>query len=174
MPGRSRETLHPIPDREEADMTKVISSVTIGRPVEDVWNFAVDARNDPIWQLNVTEVGRGGDVPMEPGSEIDETLTFLGRRFPVTLIVTEHEPPVRSAVKVTGAPVAGRGSYEFEPCDGGTRFTMTFEADAHRLFKLAEPVFARLVRRDLAACCERLKVLLEANADRNDLRTEAA
>jgi hypothetical protein len=92
----------------------------------------------------------------------------------VTLVITEHDAPVRSAVKVNGAPVPGRGSYDFEPCEGGTRFTMTFEADAHRLFRLAEPVFARLVRRDLAACCERLKDLLEAGADRNDLRTEAA
>ena len=155
-------------------MTKVATSVTIDRPVDDVWSFTIDPRNDPIWQTNVIEVGRGGDRPLEAGSEVEETFTFLGRKFPVTLVVTEHDPPLRSAVKVIGAPVAGRGSYELEPHDGGTRFTMTFDAEAHRLFKLAEPVFARLLRRDLAACCERLKVLLEAGADRNDLRTDAA
>jgi len=51
MPGHPRETLHPNPDQEEADMTQVTSSVTIGRPVDEVWEFAVDPRNDPIWQL---------------------------------------------------------------------------------------------------------------------------
>ena len=155
-------------------MTRIATSVTIDRPVDDVWSFAIDPRNDPVWQTNVIEVGRGADGPIETGTEIDETFTFLGRRFPVTLVVTDHQPPHRSAVSVSGAPVPGRGSYEFEPCEGGTRFTMTFEAEAHRLFKLAEPVFARLLRRDLAACCERLKDLLEAGADRNDLRTDAA
>jgi hypothetical protein len=155
-------------------MTRVAHSVTIDRPVEDVWEFASDARNDPVWQRNVIAVGAGADRPLEPGAEIEETFTFLGRRFPVTLVVTEHEFPRRTAVDVRGAPVAGRGAYDFEPSGAGTRFTMTFEADAHRLFKLAEPVFARLVRRDLATCCETLKDLLEAGADRNDLRTQAA
>jgi uncharacterized protein YndB with AHSA1/START domain len=155
-------------------MTKVAHSVTIDRPIEEVWEYAIDPRNDPVWQRNVVEVGRGADRPLEEGAEIEETFAFLGRRFPVTLVVTDHDRPRRSAVTVTGAPVAGRGAYELEPLDGGTRFTMTFEAEAHRLFKLAEPVFARLVRRDLASCCETLKDLLEAGADRNDLRTEAA
>ena len=62
----------------------------------------------------------------------------------MTLEVTEHEPMTRSAVKGAPAPVPMQGSYEFEPCDGGTRFTTTFDTEAHRLFKLAEPVFARL------------------------------
>jgi uncharacterized membrane protein len=155
-------------------MTTISHSVTIERPVEAVWDYTTDARNDPIWQRNVVEVGRGADRSVEAGSEVEETFTFLGRRFPVTLVVTEHTPHRRSAVTVTGAPVAGRGAYDYDAVEAGTRFTMTFEADAHRLFKLAEPVFARLVRRDLANCCETLRDLLEAGADRNDLRTQAA
>jgi Polyketide cyclase / dehydrase and lipid transport len=156
-------------------MTTITHTVTIDRPVADVWDYTSDARNDPVWQRNVVEVGRGADRPLEPGAEIEETVSFLGRRFPVTFVVTEHTPHRRSAVEVRRAPVRGRGAYEFEAVDGGTRFTMTFEGEnAHRLFKLAEPVFARLVRRDLATCCETLKDLLEAGADRNDLRTQAA
>ena len=39
---------------------------------------------------------------------------------------------------------------------------MTMETDAHGFFRLAEPVFARIARRDMVTSCERLKDLLEA------------
>ena len=152
-------------------MTRTEHTVTIERPIEEIWDYLMDTRNDEVWINNVVEVGRGGDLPPAPGVEIDETVKFLGVKVPVTLTVTEHEPPVRSAVDVTG-PVAGRGSYRLEPYDGGTRFTISMETDAHGFFKLAEPVFARMVRRDMVASCENLKDILEANGSRNDSRTD--
>jgi uncharacterized membrane protein len=154
--------------RAEDDVTKIEHTLTIDRPVEEVWDYLMDARNDPVWMTHVVEVGRGADQPMEPGLEIDETVKFLGRRLPVTMKVTEHEPKRRSAIELTGSPVPGRGSYELEPVDGGTRLTATLETDAHGFFKLAEPVFARMARRDFAGNFATLKDLLEA---RNDSRT---
>ncbi len=149
-------------------MTKVEHTLTIDRPVREVWDYLMDARNDPIWMAHVVEVGRGSDQPVEPGLEIDETVKFLGKRLPLTLKVTEHEPERRSSIELTGSPVPGRGSYELEPVDGGTRLRATLETDAHGFFKLAEPVFARMARREWATCCEPLKDLLET---RNDSRT---
>ncbi|MDP9293420.1 MAG: SRPBCC family protein [Actinomycetota bacterium] len=134
-------------------------------PVEDVWDYLMDSRNDVVWIPNVVEVGKGGDLPVEPGVEIEETYKFLGRQFPLTLKVTEHEPIRRSAVEVSGGPVPGRGSYDLAPDNGATRFTMTFETDAHGFFKLAEPVFARMARRDVITSCEHLKDVLEAHVE---------
>jgi hypothetical protein len=150
-------------------MTRIQHTLTIERPVREVWDYVLDARNDPVWHTNVVEVGEGADRPVEVGVEIQETFGFLGRRLPLTFVVTEHEPTTRSAVEVTGGPVPGRGSYEFEPAGDGTRFTYTLETDAHGLFKLAEPVFARMARREVATSCEHLKDLLES---RNDSRTD--
>jgi uncharacterized protein YndB with AHSA1/START domain len=143
-------------------MTHIEHTVTIARPVEDVWAFLADARNDPKWMTHVIEVGRGGDQPLQHGVEIDEVVKFYGVRMNVTLVVTEHEPPSRSAIDVRG-PVKGRGTYRLEPCDGGTRFTMSVDTDAHGFLRLAEPVFARMARRDVATNAEHLKDLLEAN-----------
>jgi uncharacterized protein YndB with AHSA1/START domain len=148
-------------------VTRIEHTLTIDRPVEEVWDFLMDARNDPVWMAHVVEVGRGADLPVEPGLEVDETIKFLGKRLPITMTVTEHDPPRRSAIEVAGV-VPGRGSYELEPVDGGTRLTATLDTDAHGFFKLAEPVFARMARRDFAGNFETLKDLLEA---RNDSRT---
>ncbi len=143
-------------------MTKLQHTIVIDRPLDEVWDYLMDARNDPVWITNVVEVGRGADQPIDDGLEIDEVFSFLGKRVPVTLVVTGHEPKRRSAVDVTRSPVPGRGSYELAPENGGTRFTMTMETDAHGFFRLAEPVFARIARRDIVTSCERLKDLLEA------------
>ena len=59
-----------------------------------------------------------------------------------------------------GIPLTG--SYRLESLDGGTRLTVTGELEAHRLFKLAEPVFARMTTRELEASLGHLKDLLEA------------
>ena len=148
-------------------MTRIEQTVTIDRPLQEVWDYLMDSRHDAEWITNVLEVGRGGDVPPAPGVEIEETLKFVGVRVPVVLTVTEYDPPTSAAVDVRG-PVAGRGSYRLAPDGSGTRFTMTMETDAHGFFKLAEPVFARMARRDMATSCAHLKDLLEA---RNDSRT---
>ena len=143
-------------------MTQIQHTITIDRPVEEVWDYVLDTRNDPVWITNVVDVGRGADQPVEPGLEIEETYKFLGKRLPMTMKVTDHEPRRRSAIEFTSGPVPGRGSYDFEPVGGGTRFTMTLETDAHGFFKLAEPVFARIARRDAVASLGNLKDILEA------------
>jgi uncharacterized protein YndB with AHSA1/START domain len=149
-------------------VTRIEHTVTIDRPPREVWDYLMDSRNDAVWINNVVEVGRGGDLPVADGVEIDETLKFLGIRVPVTMTVNEHRPMTHSAVDVSG-PVPGRGSYDLAPAGEGTRLTMTFETDAHGFFKLTEPVFARLARRDVTSSLETLKDLLEA---RNDSRTQ--
>jgi len=147
-------------------MTKFEHSVLIQRPLEEVWAYVMEPANDPVWQGPVIEVRRGAGEEMSVGSEIEEVMQFLGRRFEVTFTVTEHEPMRRSAVRVSSGPVPMNGSYRLDPVAGGTRFTMEGETEAHGLFKLAEPVFARMARREWESSCEVLKDLLEAGATR--------
>ena len=52
-------------------MTRIEHTLTIERPVEEVWDYLMDARNDPVWMAHVVEVGRGADQTVEPGLEID-------------------------------------------------------------------------------------------------------
>lgn len=156
-------------------MTKLRYTTIIARPLPEVWDYVLDSRHNPVWMTFVLGVGRGADQPVELGREIEEITRFLGVEVPVTLTITEHEPMRRSRMRITGGPIPGRGTYEFESVDGGTRFTMAMELDGHLFFKLAEPVFARLARRQVVASAGQLKDLLESSAaTRNDSRTYAA
>jgi hypothetical protein len=80
----------------------------------------------------------------------------------MTLELTEFEPERKSSLKAVAGGIPLSGSYSLEPLGGGTKLTVTGRLEAHRSFKLAEPVFARMTSRELEASLGHLKDLLEA------------
>ena len=143
-------------------MTRVEHSVVIERPAEQVWEYVHDPSNDGVWQSSLVESKELTEGSMRVGTKIAETRRFLGKRFDVSYEVTEYEPYRRSAIRTIGGPIPTSGVYALEPVNGGTRFTASMETDAHGFFKLAEPVFARMARRELEANLGLLKDVLEA------------
>ena len=143
-------------------MTRIEKSIVIDRPVEEVFEFTHDARNDPVWQPTISETRQDPEGPMRVGTKVTETRHFLGRRIETTFEVTEYEPNRGSSIRSTSGPIPVTGSYALEPLDGRTRFTMTLETEAHGFFKLAEPVFARMARREVESNLGHLKDVLEA------------
>jgi Polyketide cyclase / dehydrase and lipid transport len=99
---------------------------------------------------------------MGVGTRVREVRHFLGLKVELAWEVTEFEPKRRSAIKGISGPVPLSGRYLLEPVEAGTRFTVSGELDAHGLFKLAEPVFARITARELEANLGHLRDLLEA------------
>ena len=143
-------------------MTKIERSIVIDRPVHEVWEFVHDTTKDALWQTTLTESEKLTDGPMRVGTRVREVRHFLGVRIELTWEVTEYEPNRTSAIRGVSGPVPLTGRYRLEPLDFGTRFTVSGELDAHGLFKLAEPVFARITSRELEANLGHLKDLLES------------
>ena len=140
-------------------MTKIQRSIVIRRPVEVVFAFTHEPANDALWQTTLVEADADG--PMGIGTTIRETRRFLGRRVQMSRKVTAFTPPRGSAFETVSGPVPMAGEYALEPANGSTRLTATGELDAHGLFKLAEPVIARMATRELEASLAHLKDLLE-------------
>lgn len=138
-------------------------SVVIDRPVEEVFAFATDPNNDPLWQSTSLETQQTSEGPVDVGTTFHNTSKFLGRRIESTYEVTENEAPHRQCVRVTSGPIPGSGCYLFESADGGsTRFTQTFEAEVGGFFRLAEPLVGRALRRQMQADMETLKDMLDS------------
>ena len=144
-------------------MTRIEHTVLIERPIEDVWAYLMDAENNPVWQAPVIEAHAEDGTDLAIGSTVQEVMQFLGRKVDVTWEVAELEPLRRSMVRTT-SPVPMQGGYTLETVETGTRLTLDSEMDAHGFFKLAEPVFARMARREAVASCETLKDVLVAGA----------
>src|SRR5262249_13770409 len=147
-------------------MIKIERTVVIQRPIDEVFRFVHDPRNDATWQTTLIEATQLEEGPLGVGATIRERRRFLGVQLEMTRQITEYEPPTRSAFKMVagGAPLSG--VYRFEDIGGATRLTTTEEVEAKGFFKMAEPIFASMVGRELDASLGHLKELLEFAGDR--------
>jgi uncharacterized membrane protein len=143
-------------------MTQIERSIVIDRPIDEVWGFVHDTTKDALWQTTLRESEVLTDGPMGVGTRVREVRQFLAVRVEMAWEVTEYEPSRKSSIQGVSGPVPLSGSYLLEPVSGGTKFTVTGELNAHGLFKLAEPVFARMTARELEANLGHLNDLLEA------------
>jgi uncharacterized membrane protein len=143
-------------------MSKIERSIVIERPVDEVWDFVQDTKKDALWQTTLVESQQLTEGPKRVGRQVEEVRRFLGVQIPMTLELTEFEPERRSSMQAVAGGIPLTGSYLLEPLDGGTKLTVTGQLEANRLFKLAEPTFARMTSRELEASLGHLKDLLEA------------
>jgi len=147
-------------------MSKIEHTIVINRPIDNVFRFVHEPRNDPIWQTTLIESAQLGDGAVGVGTQVRERRRFLGVQVEMTKEITEYEPSRRSAFTYVagGAPMSGM--YELEPLDGATRLTATGYVESRGFFKMAEPLFVSMAGRELKASLGHLKELLEAAPER--------
>jgi uncharacterized protein YndB with AHSA1/START domain len=138
-------------------------TVVIERSVEAVFAFTTAPNNESLWQSTSLETEQTSEGEVDVGTTFRNTSKFLGRRIESTYQVTENDPPHKQCARIISGPIPGVGCYLFEPADGGsTRFTQNFETEVGGFFRLAEPLVARAIRRQMEADMATLKDLLEA------------
>jgi uncharacterized protein YndB with AHSA1/START domain len=146
------------------EMTKLEQSVVINRPIEEVFAFVTDIEKISQWMSELVEAKQTSEGPMGVGTTISAVASPLGRRVESTQEVVEYEPNRKFAIKSTAGPVPSEDAYTFESVAGGTKVTRVTEAEVGGFFKLAEPLFARTMRRQFETNFANLKDLLEAQA----------
>jgi len=141
---------------------KAGTSVVINRPVEEVFSFATDTEKIALWAGPVTEAKQTSAGPFGVGTTSTRVTQLLGRRFESDYEVTEYQPNSKCSAKTTSGPIPIEEMFSFEAAEGGTRVTVAMEGDPAGFFKLAEPIFARIIRRQMETDVGTLKDLLEA------------
>lgn len=142
-------------------MFTIEENVTINRPVEEVFAFMADNRNDVRWQDGLLEVRVTPDGPLGAGTQVIEVRKWLGRRLESTRLITEFIPNVKVASETTDGPVGVKGSLVFEPVEGGTKVTQHMEMQTRGFFAVADPLAAGSVQRSLQVALGEAKDLLE-------------
>jgi uncharacterized protein YndB with AHSA1/START domain len=101
-------------------------TVTIARPVEDVFAVLSDVTKVPAWSSNTVEETLLTPGPLRKGSRRRAVIKgFAGRTMQNEAEMVEFEPNRRMVVKVLDAPVPADIVIEFTPVDGGTRLDWT-------------------------------------------------
>jgi hypothetical protein len=95
-------------------LSKIERSIVIDRPIDEVFNFVHQPRNDASWQTTLIESSQVDDGPLRVGTQIRERRRFLGIQVEMTKEITEFEPLTRSAFNMVagGAPMSGAYSLE--------------------------------------------------------------
>ncbi len=145
-------------------MINIEQSVVINRPIEEVFAFVTDVDNESQWIGEIVEVKKTSEGSMGVGSTYDNVVQFLGRRIVDPHVVIQYEPNRKFGFKSNSGPVQFEGVETFESVEGGTKFTFVAKGETGGLFKLAEPIVARMINRQWETNVANLKDLLEAQA----------
>jgi uncharacterized membrane protein len=139
---------------------KFENSVVIAQPVDRVFKFVTDLKNNKKWQTDILELEITSDGCLGIGSKYRCVNRFMGKRLETKGVVTDYVPEKNCSIRITNGSVRGVNSFLFEVVDGGTKVTAVGELDMG-YFKVAKMLINRKVRQQLKNDMLKLKHILE-------------
>jgi uncharacterized protein YndB with AHSA1/START domain len=154
----------------------VENTITIERPVEDVFEYISTPENDPTWVSVSIRNQRTLPGPMRVGMMTEEDVMIFGRTSRDTWEVMEYEPPTVIAYRATsGLLCGGVVRIRCEPVEGGTRLTHAVEYEVRGIYyKTIAPLMPWATKRLIASMDRTLKDLLEGKTTTSGPRPESA
>ena len=142
-------------------MVKIQGSTVIARPVEEVFDFVADERNERKYNPNLVWVEKVTPGPISEGTRWAAMVESRGRQLDMDLEVTEYARPSRLG-STTSMPTAEiSGAVTFLPDVDGTRLGWSWDLQPLGWARFMGPVLARLGRRQEEKLWAGLKHYLE-------------
>jgi len=135
-------------------------TITINRPIDEVFTFVADGRNAKLWRSGVL------DVDLVSGSGLGAKYSQGvrgpgGRRIAADYEVSEYQPNQKIAFRATAGPVRPTGSFTFEGMGTGTILTFALDAQLGGLQKLLMGGAVQSTMNAEMGALDKLKDLLE-------------
>jgi uncharacterized membrane protein len=143
-------------------MVDVTVKIDIARSREAVAAFAMEAENDPRWIGGISSAKRLTPPPTGVGTRVERIASFRGKRIEYVMDVIDHEPGRRIVLKTVEGPFPMEVTYAFEDRDPGTRVFIRVAGDPGGFYRLAAPLIARGVKKNVGRDLRTLKKILEA------------
>ena len=142
-------------------MAVLSGSITIRRPVEEVFDFVADERNEPIYNPQMRTVEKVTPGPIGVGTLWRASVAAGKRTTAFELEVTGYARPSRlgSVTRMRTADIDG--ALTFAPDAAGTRMSWSWDLRPKGMLKLAGPLFAAVGRRQEQRIWSGLKAYLE-------------
>ena len=142
-------------------MVRIEGEILIRRPVDEVFDFVADERNEPRFNPSLRAVEQISPGPIGAGTRFRAETSSMGRTVDLEIEFTEYERPKRLASTTRMSAMDVRGTLTFDPVPEGTLMRWFWELEPHGVFKLATPLLPRMGRRQEQAIWAGLKRLLE-------------
>ncbi len=141
---------------------RVVETVRIDRPAEEVWSVIADLDTHTKWRPSVREFRKVSDGPLGVGSRIREVLDWRGREIVIDDVVTAFEPPQRLGIRGGWKAADFEVDFRLEPDGDGTNATMDWPLYPKSfLLKIAAPFMGGAMRRATKEELELLKAYVE-------------
>jgi len=141
-------------------MIDVTHTVTIDRPVSEVFGFVAESSNEPRWDVDVQEVVRPAQGPLSAGTTYEWVLKFLGTKR-IVGEVTAFEPHRLIELTTREGEILPKITHTFEADGDRTIYTRRIGFETSGLLKLLEPLLKLMPKDPNARTAENLKLVLE-------------
>jgi uncharacterized protein YndB with AHSA1/START domain len=136
--------------------------IPINRPVEAVFAYLTDVTTYTRWQPGLVEYRQTSAGPLAVGSTGVAVRTVMGQRNESTWQVTELVANRAYTLKSTSGPLAYEHAHTLQTEGSSTRLQVRFQAQPTGLLKIAEPMMAGGIKKDLDEGYQHLKALLDS------------
>lgn len=140
----------------------VVTDIEIGRPRDQVAEYASDPDNATRWYANIVAVEWRTPQPLQVGTNIGFVARFLGRRLQYTYEVREFVPGEKLVMATSDGPFAMETTYQWEDTPASTtKMTLRNRGTPSGFANVAAPVMASAMRRANRKDLNRIKQILE-------------
>ncbi|WP_327682431.1 SRPBCC family protein [Kitasatospora sp. NBC_00458] len=139
------------------------ASVEVDRPVEQVFAYLADGRNDPDFSPRVQSIEKTPDGPTTVGTVFRSTVKDAGMKTSREFRITALDAPrtIRWSEQSKNL-ITAEGGYDLEPLPGGgTRVRIFNVLEGHGIGKLLVSPALRAARKDAPAFGSRIKAAVE-------------
>jgi carbon monoxide dehydrogenase subunit G len=131
----------------------------VNRPIEEVFDFLADIRNEAAWNPRVVRIDKTSDGSIGAGT------TFYGLYKGIGALRTElveYEQPERLTFRSSGPRMLIAGQFALSAVQGRSSVTLNADLKPQGLFRLLAPLMAPVIKRQNAAAAIRLKQALDS------------
>lgn len=142
-------------------MSHVRGEITISRPIEDVFDFVADQRNEPRYNDSMLESEKLTCGPVGAGTSFRAISRSAGRPVAMVIELIEFDRPrlIRETTHMAAMEIDG--TLTFEAVAEGTRMCWSWEIAPCGVYRMMVPILAQLGSRQEARIWAGLKRYLE-------------
>jgi Predicted integral membrane protein len=119
-------------------MAHAEGSITINRPVKEVFDFILDGRNSTLWRPSVLDVQLMPGNPLGVGAIFKQGLKGPGGRIDGDYEIVECKPNELIRFQVITGPARPTGTYLFKSMDDSTQVKFILDFQPKGLAKLMD------------------------------------
>ncbi|MET7538997.1 SRPBCC family protein [Streptomyces sp. NPDC055059] len=140
------------------------ATFVVDRPVDEVFEYLADGRNDPQFSPRVLKIERVPDTPTNVGTVFRSTVKDAGMRTAREFRITALDAPlkIRWAEVSKNSVMAREGGYDLEPLsDARTQVRIFNVLEGHGIGKLLVGLALSAARKDADGFGARIKAATE-------------